>query len=334
MGRGVWLDDAQGFTIVQPQVAVSLSADSRSPHTKPMKKEIPAPLIATLSKHLADLETQASLNNLFLHAEAPGEPPDCAKAAKVQEWLRRINHESKDPLIILGKIIEPYMEASELEAESQSYYGPTPEARLAFKKKLEATLLRCNLSYISGGIVSDGSGAPTRSLAELIKSRDIPSINAEFDRALAKVNSEPREATSAACNILESICKTYISDKNLPMPQKQDLQSLWKVARSDLGFEPGKLQDEDLKKILSGMFSVVDGIGAFRTHASSAHGEGRKMYNLKPRHARLAIHSAHTIALFIFETWDEKITCQKSQAPTPKARPELIQGRKHITSPG
>ncbi|MDC4794224.1 abortive infection family protein, partial [Acinetobacter baumannii] len=40
--------------------------------------------------------------------------------------------------------------------------------------------------------------------------------------------------------------------------------------------------------------------------ASSAHGQGRKLYNIKPRHARLAIHSAHTLALFILETWDEK----------------------------
>ena len=57
--------------------------------------------------------------------------------------------------------------------------------------------------------------------------------------------------------------------------------------------------------MLSGILSVVDGIGAFRTHASSAHGEGRKLYKLKPRHARLAIHSAHTLALFVLETWDE-----------------------------
>ena len=57
--------------------------------------------------------------------------------------------------------------------------------------------------------------------------------------------------------------------------------------------------------MLSGILSVVDGIGALRTHASSAHGEGRKLYKLKPRHARLAIHSAHTLALFVLETWDE-----------------------------
>lgn len=272
-----------------------------------MRKEIPAPVIAVLSEYIPAIETHASLDNLFSYAEAPGEPPDGSKPVKAQAWLRRINKESERPLAVLGRLIECYMELPNLEDDARSWFGaPTADVKKEFKTKLEAILSRCNLTYISGGIISDGSSAPSRSLAELIKGRDIPSIDAEFIRALANVNSEPREAVSAACNILESIFKTYIADENLEMPQKQDLQNVWKVVRSDLGFDPGALEDDDLKKILSGVLSVVDGIGAFRTHASSAHGQGRRIYNLKPRHARLAIHSAHTIALFVLETWDER----------------------------
>lgn len=272
-----------------------------------MRKEIPAPIIAVLSENLPILETHASLDNLFLYAEAPGEPPEGSKPVKVQSWLRRVNKESEFPLVVLGRIIECYIELPEAGDKTSSWYGiPSADVKMEFKSKLEAILSRCNLTYITGGIISDGSSAPSRSLAELIKGRDIPSIDAEFNRALANVNSQPREAVSAACNILESIFKTYIADEKLDMPQKQDLQNVWKVVRADLGFDPAALEDDDLKKILSGVLSIVDGIGAFRTHASSAHGQGRKIYNLKPRHARLAIHSAHTIALFILETWDER----------------------------
>lgn len=272
-----------------------------------MRKEIPAPVIAVLSENMPALETHASLDNLFSYAEAPGEPPDVSKPAKVQAWLRRVNKESDYPLVVLGRLIECYMELPDVEETASSWFGGSNgDVKKGFKAKLEAILSRCNLNYITGGIISDGSSAPSRSLAELIKGRDIPSIDAEFNRALANVNSEPREAVSAACNILESIFKTYIVDENLAMPQKQDLQNVWKVVRADLGFDPAALEDDDLKKILSGVLSVVDGIGAFRTHASSAHGQGRKIYNLKPRHARLAIHSAHTIALFVLETWDER----------------------------
>ena len=272
-----------------------------------MRKEIPAPVIAVLADNLPIFESHAGLDNVFLHADAPGDPPEGSKPVKTQAWLRRINRETEFPLVVLGKLIECYMEIPEQDESNSLLFGsPTPNPKIEFKQKLGSILERCNLIYLSGGIISDGSAAPSRSLGELIKGRDIPSIDAEFTRALANVNSEPREAVSAACNILESIFKTYISDENLTKPQKQDLQNVWKIVRADLGFDPSLVQDDDLKKILSGILSIVDGIGAFRTHASSAHGQGRKVYNLKPRHARLAIHSAHTIAMFVLEAWDEK----------------------------
>lgn len=272
-----------------------------------MRKEIPSPVIAVLADNLPNLETHAGLDNLFLHADAPGDPPEGSKPVKTQAWLRRINKESDSPLSVLGKLIECYMEIPEQDERDTVLWGQAfQNPKKEFKEKLSSMLERCNLQYISGGYISDGSSAPSRSLLELVKGRDIPAIEAEFNRALANVNSEPREAVSAACNILESMFKVYITDESLGMPHKQDLQNVWKIVRTDLGFDPSSIEDDDLKKILSGILSVVDGIGAFRTHASSAHGQGRKIYNIKPRHARLAIHSAHTIALFILETWDEK----------------------------
>lgn len=271
-------------------------------------KKIPAPIIAVLADNIPTLESHATINNLFFYADAPPEPPEGSKPVKVNAWLRLINKDCTSPLTVLGKLIEGYMELpEETETHTHTFFGTSvKDPKQEFKAKIVSVLNRCNLTYISGGIISDGSSATSRALSDLIKGRDIPSIEAEFDRALSNVNSEPREAVSAACNILESIFKVYIADEGLAKPQKQDLQNVWKVVRADLGFNTSSLEDDDLKKIMSGILSVVDGIGAFRTHASSAHGAGRKIYNLKPRHARLAIHSAHTIALFVLETWDER----------------------------
>src|SRR5688572_32108998 len=53
------------------------------------------------------------------------------------------------------------------------------------------------------------------------------------------VESKPRDAVSAACNILEAVCKTYIEDEKLTMPAKQDLQGVWTIVRKHLGFDPG-----------------------------------------------------------------------------------------------
>jgi hypothetical protein len=285
-----------------------------------MGKPIPAPLIAVVSDLVAVHETHASLNSLFMYAEASGDPPDGTKHVKAQAWLRDTNKAHPEPLAVLGKIICQYMEdpemahgykASEWVEESEQTVRKREQVR-----KIEALLAKNGLQYRVGGFVTDGGMAPSKTLRDLIHGRDIPAIHREFDRALETVESKPRDAVSAAANILESVFKVYIEDNGLAMPDKQDLQPVFKVVRADLGLEPGNQEDQDLQRIISGLFSVVDGIGALRTHASSAHSEGRKGYKLEPRHARLAVNAAHTVATFILETWDKRASAKPKPRPT------------------
>ncbi|MDO6786094.1 abortive infection family protein [Cobetia marina] len=279
-----------------------------------MSNSIPNPIIGFLSEKLPEYGSHSDLNNIFQQADAPGEPPQGSKSIKISQWLARINKDSECPLLVLGRILSRYLDFQDKNDSFDFICNvDTLEKERKFKCDIESLLKQHNLTYYSGGIIAVGGAMPSKSLFELIKNRDIPSIDAEFDRALSKINTEPREAVSAACNILEAVFKVYIDDnKDVVMPAKQDLSSVWKVVRSDLGFDPGLVQDNDLRKILSGVFSIVDGVGALRTHASSAHGDGRKIYNLKPRHASLAINSAHTIALFVLETWDDSLRRAKN----------------------
>ena len=208
--------------------------------------------------------------------------------------------ESLDPLKVLGKLIEGYMEAAIDPADSFDTLVP------ARKEKIVMVLTSCELQYVKGGRVIGVLATPSRTLEQLILERDFASINYEFDRALNSVESSTREAVSAACNILEALCKIYIEEEQLEMPAKQDLQPVWSVVRKHLGIDPSRIEDRDIQEILSGIFAVVSGIGALRTHASSAHGSGKRTYRLEPRHARLAVHAAHTLTLFILESWDKK----------------------------
>jgi hypothetical protein len=133
-----------------------------------------------------------------------------------------------------------------------------------------------------------------------------PTIDSEFQRALESIESDPPAAVTSACAILEAMCKIYIEDEKLQAPDKQDLRGVWKVVQKHLKLEPGSVEDDDLKRILQGLASIMDGISAFRTHAGSAHGRGRTGYRPLPRHARLAIHAAHTLVSFLIETWDSR----------------------------
>jgi hypothetical protein len=266
-----------------------------------MRTRIPAPVIAVVADTLSDSETHASMDSLFMYAGAPGDPPDGSKIVKAQEWLRRVNKDdSVQPLEVLGRLIEAIME---VDCDDRSWDDNCRDR----VEKINRVLDRGGLRYQRGGRVLSGSLAtPTKSLEDLVRDRDLPSLEEEFDRALKSIEASPRDAVSAACNILESVCKIYIQDEGLQMPKKKDLKKVWAVVRDDLNFDASAVEDRDLKEILSGLSAVAGGIGALRTHASTAHGAGRRSYRLEARHARLAVHAAHTLVAFVIESWDKK----------------------------
>jgi hypothetical protein len=72
----------------------------------------------------------------------------------------------------------------------------------------------------------------------------------------------------------------------------------------------------DIKQILGGLASVCGGIGALRTHAGDAHGRGKGTAQVDARIARLAVHAASTISLFLIETWQR--TTEKKRSPETK----------------
>lgn len=266
-----------------------------------MRRPIPAAVLSVCAEITANRETHATLDSLYTYAGAPGEPPPGSKPAKAQAWLRVTNKDvNVKPLEVLGRLIENYMEIPLDPDDSWD------QERLKDRERIAKVLAQCELQYIKGGKVVGSLGAVSRTLEEFIKDRDLVSIDAEFNRALSNVESNPREAVSAASNILESVCKVYIAEEGLEAPAKQDLKPVWSIVRKHLGFDPSIVEDQDLQQILSGLISITEGIGALRTHASSAHGAGKTSYKIEPRHARLAVHSAHTVALFILESWSKK----------------------------
>jgi hypothetical protein len=61
----------------------------------------------------------------------------------------------------------------------------------------------------------------------------------------------------------------------------------------------------------AGKIPSVNGVGALRTHGGDANGRERGYRWIDPRIARLAIHSASTVALFLVETWQKKFPAEQ-----------------------
>lgn len=54
------------------------------------------------------------------------------------------------------------------------------------------------------------------------------------------------------------------------MPAKQSIVPLWKVIQGHLGLSIDPTLEDDQKKILQGLSSIIDGIGAYRTPSQFA----------------------------------------------------------------
>lgn len=267
-----------------------------------MSRKIPIAVMAVVSDALANRYTHAEINNLMEAAGIEREtPPGGNRQVKTRAWLQHANEIMPDPLATLGKVI---IEMMEVQARSHSWDEEWVEPQ---REKIRKALHDYGLSYMKGGyIVAIGTTAVSKSLQDIIRDRDPAGLQTEFDRIYSNVESDPPTAVTASCALLESLFRTYIEEEKLEMPSEQSIKPLWKVIRKDLNFDPAIVEDDDLKTVLSGLAAIIEGVGSLRTHKGSAHGRGKTVYKLKPRHARLAAHAAFTLASFVVEAWSER----------------------------
>lgn len=179
-------------------------------------------------------------------------------------------------------------------------------ARLAF----DQMVLRKRGTKVE--LVDAQSNAPiVAALSEALTPINFDTVTRDLDRALANADTDPEDAVTSACSVIESVCRSIIVELGVTMPPKKDIQSLYKTVRDELGLNPGSsFRDEiadDVRTVLSGLASCVQGVGSLRTHGGDAHGRERGFSRrIDARIARLAIHAAGAAALFLIETWQLK----------------------------
>lgn len=272
-----------------------------------MSTNIPNSVIGAVASVIAPkYYSHTKINTLLMEAGAPGDIPDGNLEAKISTWLKRCNDDpSTDALQVLAAVIQPYMDE---EPPSSLLGGDIDGALKKGKTRINNALAKNQLSYKTNGyIVLAGSNPTTITLEVYLKNGDFASIEKEFTRTLEHIDTDPHASITAASSIIEATCKTYIETFNLDMPTNRSIATLWKVVQKHLGLNPDRVLGEDQNKILSGLSSIVDGVGAFRTHIGSAHGRGVKPPRIVVAEARLAANAAHSLVVFIMERWHNNI---------------------------
>jgi hypothetical protein len=195
-------------------------------------------------------------------------------------------------------------------------YLSAPEKAVATRQHLNAALEADGLAItvVSGTahlVERTAAGLVVEPFISKVATLDFDTVQVEIARALPSLSADPEDAVTAACSLIEAVCRSILIELQLPLPAKRDVDGLLKAVQEPLGLSPGRTDlpseiEQDVRQVLGGLTSVIKGVGALRTHGGDAHGREKGFRRIDPRIARLALNSASSIALFLIETWESK----------------------------
>jgi hypothetical protein len=151
-------------------------------------------------------------------------------------------------------------------------------------------------------------GAPGISAAkEILSGSDVTYVAQQITRMEAAVNSDPGLAIGTAKELIETCCKTILNERNVEFSSSLDIPQLVKLTSKELKLTPDDIEDqakaaETIKRLLSNLATITQGIAELRNKYGTGHGKVAKTKGLSPRHAKLAVGAASTLAVFLVET--------------------------------
>jgi hypothetical protein len=136
---------------------------------------------------------------------------------------------------------------------------------------------------------------------------DSAHVSQQITRMETAVEADPALAIGTSKELVESCCKTILNDCGVVLPDNLDLAQLVKLTTKQLKLTPQDIPDrvkagETIKRLLSNLASITQGIAELRNRYGTGHGKESGSKGLEPRHAKLAVGAASTLAVFLTET--------------------------------
>lgn len=157
-----------------------------------------------------------------------------------------------------------------------------------------------------------------QSIRKVFDSADTNYVLQQITRMEAAINEDPDLAIGTAKELIETCCKTILKERGAEVSGNPDLSQLVKQTVRELALTPQDIPDESkavetIRKLLSNLATITQGIAELRNHYGTGHGKAASMKGLQPRHAKLAVGAASTLAVFLLETHQVKAQSQSQK---------------------
>ena len=155
-------------------------------------------------------------------------------------------------------------------------------------------------------------GAPAITAArETLAGTDPGYVAQQITRMEAAVVNDPGLAIGTAKELVETCCKTILTDRGVTFAKNADVPELVKLTSKELELTPDDIPEkakaaDTIKRLLSNLATITQGVAELRNHYGTGHGKAAGTKGLQARHAKLAVGAASTLAVFLAETHNDR----------------------------
>ena len=152
------------------------------------------------------------------------------------------------------------------------------------------------------------AGAPRlEPLKQHAKALNANHLAEQIRRLEISIETDPSLAIGTAKELIETCCKTILTERGKQLPRAPDISTLTKEVLKELKLVPDGIPDAargaDInKRLLSNLGTIGNGLAELRGLYGTGHGKHGDAKGLNTRHAKLAVGAAATLAMFLFET--------------------------------
>lgn len=273
------------------------------------------------------LEETEFLSRLFDLQQLPSTDPRFKDAAG-DIWQHRVNNYDwsedwlyYDPrfnllhgddevfLRFLAEILHPVVRSDSTEAERICQLFNQFLRNDGFQL-IERTRLSGKPVYV-GRYVGVDATPGLASARESLAGTDPTYVSQQITRIEAAIVNDPSLAIGTAKELVETCCKTILTDRGVAFSKSADVPELIKLTAKELELTPDDIPDkvkaaETIKRLLSNLATITQGVAELRNHYGTGHGKVAGAKGLQPRHAKLAAGAASTLAVFLAETHNDR----------------------------
>lgn len=212
---------------------------------------------------------------------------------------------------------DPEHERRLLEAYEGILMRSEPEAYYHLTRYLE----RDGFTVDKGRILYASNGTELTAFLRSGHAGRLSHLQQHVGRITSSLDTDPGLAIGSAKELVETCCKTILRERDVAAEESLDLPKLVKLTANALELLPEHVSDATkgagtIKRTLSNLGSLARGLAELRNLYGSGHGRDGQWRGVTPRHARLAVGAAATLAVFLMEThWEKSGTASNTDGP-------------------